>query len=276
VSGSSHSRISSAMEASSSSNRPLSAPHIARMRTNSSNSIQFHQEVTVFSNQNAQIQRDAPPVAIDIRNHRPTPNPTYSDKKGKRVIDRRLSEPPGILGGENSHGRHLSEDDFSRRDLRDPAMGQSNREAMRALADFLTTTSPPGTDLSPKDSEVELKSSKSTKKSPFKMFARIQSKKEKAPESSKPSNSLISVSQFFNRMVVAVGNGLLYRRTNCTVESSMLTSQAYNWHRCSLCSNYHSIRPYTLNTFSVPVHTRFRGPVCKVLEDFSRCSEPSG
>jgi hypothetical protein len=211
------------MEASSSSSRQMSAPHIAHMRTSSSNSIHIQQEATVMSNRNAQIRRDAPPVAIDIRNYRPSPNPTYSDKKGKAVVGRRLSEPPGTSERQNRHERHVSEDKFVRRSSRDPAMAQSNREAMRALADFLTRTPPPETNLMAKDPEIELKSSKLTKQSSFKMFSRMRSKKEKTSETPQRADPVVSVSRFLTtffcgRQKTAIGS----------TEASSLTSQACN------------------------------------------------
>jgi hypothetical protein len=65
---------------------------------------------------------------------------------------------------------------------------------MRALADFLTRIPPPETNLMAKDTHDDAKGTKSTK-SAFKIFARMRTKKEKAPGLVQLPDSAVSVSQ---------------------------------------------------------------------------------
>jgi hypothetical protein len=181
------------MEASGSRRR--SAPQIAYRRSNSSNSIQVHHEVTVISGREALARRDAPPVASDIRSYRPFSSRTYSDISTKGH-DRRRSEPPYNSDRDKRPAREPSDGGYSRRSSRDPGAAQSNRESMRALADFLTRVPPPESSLLAKDTEDDLKNrkNKGAKKSPFKIITKMRSKREKEPESVQRSDSNVSVS----------------------------------------------------------------------------------
>ena len=154
-------------------------------RSGSSNSIQVQHEVTVVSDREAIRQREAPPVASDIRSY----------QQSSRGSSRRPNQPPGTAGKENAHGRHVSEGGPSRQSTREMAASQTNREGMRALADFLTRTAPPDSNQVSKENEdgPNLKKTKSRKTSPFKIFGK-RSKKENGPESPPLPESVVSVS----------------------------------------------------------------------------------
>ncbi|EPE25728.1 hypothetical protein GLAREA_01640 [Glarea lozoyensis ATCC 20868] len=205
------------MEASSSRRR--SASQVARRRSNSSNSIQVHHEVTVISDREALARRDAPPVASDIRSYRPSSSRTYSDISTKGH-DRRRSEPPYNPDRDKRPARERSDGGYSRRSSRDPGASQSNRESMRALADFLTRVPPPETNLVAENAEDDLKNrkNKGAKKSPFRILSKMRSKREKEPESVQRSDSNVSCK---------TGAGARYVPITISPEQTLSTQSSY-------------------------------------------------
>jgi hypothetical protein len=77
--------------------------------------------------------------------------------------------------------RHQPRPSFTRQSSQDPSMLESNRDSMKALADFLMTKEPPPNNFMSMASDDEM-SILPVKKSAFKIFGRQKSKKAKAPK----------------------------------------------------------------------------------------------